>query len=114
MKLQLNHYNLITKISKVLNDIEDASTNYIAKIQSIDRDLDYVIRRISHMEPSLDFLYDNPDNIESKKSDLTYSKLNPKKYDLDQSKFRYKMVNILSGYFCIKNNFLTNSFINNL
>jgi hypothetical protein len=92
MKMQLRHYNIITKISKVLNDIEDASSNYVAKVQSIDRDLDSVIRRISVMEPSLEFLDDNPDNVESKKSDLTYSKLNPRKYDLDQSKFRYKMV----------------------
>ncbi len=92
MKLQQRHFNFTTKISKILIDIEDASTNYVAKIQSIDKDLEMVIRRVSYMEPSLEFLDDNPDTVESKKSDLTYSKLNPKRYDLDQSKFRYKMV----------------------
>jgi hypothetical protein len=50
------------------------------------------ILAVSNMETSLDFLDDNIDNIEAKRSDLTSTKMTFKKYSLDSSKLRYKMV----------------------
>lgn len=57
------------------------------------------------METSLDFLDDNIDNIEAKRSDLTTTKLTFKKYPLDSSKLRYKMV-IKNINFRLNNQFL--------
>ena len=57
------------------------------------------------METSLDFLDDNIDNIEAKRSDLTSTKMTFKKYPLDSSKLRYKMVK-----YYIKNR-LSNQFL---
>jgi hypothetical protein len=92
MKTQHKHYNFINKISKVLNDIEDATAGYVSKINSINKDMDLVIEGMSNMDTSLDFLDDNEDNVEAKKADLTHTKISLKNYPIDHTKFRYKML----------------------
>ncbi len=90
MKLQHEHFDFISKISKVLNDIEDANSNYATRIVSINKDIEKAIHSIKTLSPSIEW-----DSDERKKEDIsnyTFKRRDFKDYEARQLTLDYRVV----------------------
>ncbi len=81
------------KISKIINDVNEAEDAYFVKIESINKDFDSAIEAIRSMENSLVY-EDKSDEVMAGKSGLTHMKIKLKNYSGDSSKFKFNIVNI--------------------
>jgi hypothetical protein len=90
LKLQHEHFDFVSKISKVLNDIEDANANYATRIVSINKDIEKAIHSIKTLSPSIE--WDSDDRKKEDISNFTFKRRDFKDYETRHLTLDYRVV----------------------